>query len=105
MIIKDFKKARKFTSIEAICGNYVFHIFANDSKMDVAVFDHSFRKNPLYRFYVCHDFKSNTLALNLGYGYIVSFNNDAFIRCMEGVFDDCPAGDIRSIFETMLYID
>lgn len=26
MIIKDFKKAHKFTSLEAICGKYVFQL-------------------------------------------------------------------------------
>ena len=105
MIIKDFKKARKFITLEAICGKYVFHVFANDCKMNVAVFDHSFQKNPLYRFCVCPDSNSNALVLDLGDGVVVSFDNDAFIRCMEGVFDDCPAEDIKTIFDTMFYID
>lgn len=105
MIIKDFKKTRNFTSLEAICGKYVFHVLATGSKMDIAVFDHSFRKNPLYRFCVCTDFKSNALVLNIGDGVVVSFDNDAFIRCMEDVFDDCPAEDIKTIFDTMFYIE
>lgn len=104
MIIRDFKRARKFTSIEAICGKYVFHVFANDSKMDIAVFEHSFKTGPLYFFQLRPSF--DALVLDLGDGLTVSFNdNTDFIECMQVSFDDCPAGDIRSIFETMFYID
>lgn len=104
MIIKDFKKARKFTSLEAICGKYVFHVLATDSKIGIAVFDHSFRTSPLYFFQLRPSF--DTLVLDLGDGLTVSFNdNNDFISCMQTAFDDCPAGDIRSIFETMLYVD
>ena len=104
MIIKDFKKARKFTSLEAICGKYVFHVFADDSKMDIAVFDPSFRTRPLYFFQLRPSF--NALVLDLGDGLTVSFNDNAdFIECMQVAFDECPSDDIRTIFETMLYID
>ena len=104
MIIKDFKKARKFTSLEAICGKYVFHVFATDSKVDIAVFDASFRTSPLYFFQLRPSF--DALVLDLGDGLTVSFKDNAdFIECMQTAFDDCPADDIRSIFETMFYID
>lgn len=104
MIIKDFKKARKFTSLEAICGKYVFHVFATNSKVDIAVFDASFRTSPLYFFQLRPSF--DALILDLGDGLTVSFNdNNDFISCMQTAFDDCPSDDIRSIFETMFYID
>lgn len=104
MIICDFKKTRKFTSMEAICGKYVFHVFANASNMDIAVFDHSFRKSPLYFFQLRPSF--DALILDLGDGLTVSFNNNAdFIECMQVAFDDCPADDIKTIFETMFYIE
>ena len=104
MIIKDFKKARKFTSLEAICGKYVFHVLATDSKMDIAVFEHSFKTSPLYFFQLRPSF--DALVLDLDDGLTVSFRDNAdFIECMQVSFDECPSDDIRSIFETMLYID
>ena len=104
MIIRDFKKAHKFTSLEAICGKYVFHVLATDSKVDIAVFDHSFKTSPLYFFQLRPSF--DALVLDLEDGLTVSFKDNAdFIECMQVSFDDCPADDIRSIFETMFYID
>ena len=102
MIIKDFKKARKFTSLEAICGKYVFHVLATDSKMDIAVFEHSFKTRPLYFFQLRPSF--DALVLDLGDGLTVSFNDNVdFIECMQVAFDDCPADDIKTIFDTMFY--
>ena len=104
MIIKDFKKARKFTSLEAICGKYVFHVFATNSKVDIAVFDASFRTSPLYFFQLRPSF--DALILDLGDGLTVSFKDNAdFIECMQVSFDDCPADDIKTILDTMFYIE
>ena len=104
MIIKDFKKAHKFTRLEAICGKYVFHVLATDSKMDIAVFEHSFKTRPLYFFQLRPSF--DAIVLDLGDGLTVSFNDNAdFIECMQVAFDDCPADDIKTIFDTMFYIN
>ena len=101
MIILDFKKARKFTSIEVSANKYIFRVFATENKIDIAVFD-SFSPNPLNRLLVRR--VNSELVVDIGDGMYVAFgSNSVFIRCMQGVFDDCPAEDIRSIFDTVFY--
>ena len=98
MVVLDFKRARKFTSIQAGCGKYIFRVFATENKIDIAVFDY-FSPNPLNRLLVRR--VNNSLVVDIGGGMSVWFSRLAFIRCMQGMFDDCPAEDIRTIFDTV----
>lgn len=102
MIIREFYRGKKHTTLEVASGKLIFNVTMDDKKMSVFVYSNEPTPQRLNYFTL-----SNSLVLQFeGDGLTVSFNdNNDFISCMQTAFDDCPAGDIRSIFETMFYID
>lgn len=102
MIIREFYRGKKHTTLEVASGKLIFNVSMDDKKISVFVYSNETTPQRLNYFTL-----NNALVLQFeGDGITVSFSDkDDFISCMQTAFDDCPSDDIRSIFETMFYTE
>lgn len=105
MIIRDFYR-RKNTVLEASTSGLIFHVsLENNNMLRVLIFSDTEHPERLNYFKVY--LNNNSLVLQFeDDGITVSFSDNAdFIRCMQVTFDECPADDVKTIFDTMFYIE
>lgn len=102
MIIREFYRGKKHTTLEVASGKLIFNVSMDDKKMLVLVYSNEPTPQRLNYFTL-----SNSLVLQFeGDGITVSFRDNAdFVECMQATFDECPAEDIKTIFDTMFYIE